>query len=349
MPRPYKREGETLDTTITKTIALPDAPSIPGLTFRHYKGEEDYPDMMEVNNGSKIADEMGHDLHTLDTIRYVYGTTPNHDPYKDVLMAEVGGKMVAYKRLYWERELDGPRLYWHYGFVLPEWRGKGLGRAMMRWVEERAREIEATREDEGQAYISTSAYSNMTGMENLLKADGYEPVRYAFHMQTPDLDHIPDKPMPEGLEVRPVKPEHYRAIWQASSEAFQDEWGATTANDEDYERWVNDFRNEPELWRVAWDGDEVVGVILNYINHDYNARTGRKLGYTEGISVRRPWRRRGLASSLLALSMKMFKEMGMAQTALGVDTENPSGALRVYESMGYKVVSQSTVYRKELR
>jgi mycothiol synthase len=337
-----------VDTTITNTIALLGAPAIPGLTFRHYKGKEDYPAMVEVNNGSKIADDMGHDLHTLDTIRYVYGTTPNHDPHKDVLIAEVGGKMVAYNRLYWERELDGPRVYWHYGFVLPEWRGKGLGRAMMRWVEERAREIEATREDDGQAYISTSAYSNMTSVENLLKAGGYEPIRYAFHMQTPDLDHIPDKTMPEGLEVRPVKPGHYRAIWQASSEAFQDEWGATEVDEEGYAHWVSDFRNEPDLWKVGWDGDEVVGVILNYINHDYNARTGRKLGYTEGISVRRPWRRRGLASALLARSMQMFKEMGMTQTALGVDTENPSGALRVYERMGYKVVSQSTVYRKKL-
>jgi hypothetical protein len=46
--------------------------------------------------------------------------------------------------------------------------------------------------------------------------------------------------------------------------------------------------------------------------------------------------------------MKMFRDMGMTQTALGVDTENPSGALRVYERMGYKAISTSTEYRKPL-
>lgn len=329
---------------------MPDAPAIPGLSFRHFTGDEDYPAMLDVNNGSKIADDLGHDLHTLDTIRYVYGSTHNHDPHKDVLIAEVAGRMVAFNRVYWERELAGPRTYWHFGFVLPGWRGKGLGRAMMRWAEERAREIEATHEDGGPVYIGTSVYAQMAGLENLLKTRAYEPVRYGFHMETPDLEHIPDVPMPEGLEVRPAEPEYYRAIWDASSEAFRDEWGATETSDNDFDQWIADPSNEPHLWMVAWDtsSDQVAGSVLNYINHAYNARSGRKLGYTESISVRRPWRKRGLASALIAKSMRMFKEMGMTQTALGVDTENPSGALRVYERMGYKALSKITNYRKPL-
>ena len=337
-----------MDTQQVESVYVKDAPAIPGLTFRHFRGEEDYPAMLEVNNGSKIADDLGHDLHTIDTLRFVYGTTPNHDPSKDVLIAEVSGRMVAFNRVLWERELDGPRIYWHVGFVLPEWRGKGLGRAMIRWVEERAQAIEATQGDDRPAYLTTPVYDSMPGLDNLIRTGGYDAVRYSFHMETPDLDHIPDAPMPEGLEVRPAQPEHYKAIWLAMAEAFQDHWGATEIDEADYDHWLADFRHDPALWQVAWDGDEVAGMVLNFINHDYNARTGRKLGYTEDISVRRPWRRRGLAHALIARSMKMFKDMGMTQTALGVDTENPTGALRVYESMGYKVISQSTTYRKRL-
>ena len=189
----------------------------------------------------------------------------------------------------------------------------------------------------------------MAGLDNLIGAEGYEPVRYEFHMETADLDHIPDAPMPDGLEVRPAKPEHYRAIWEASTEAFGDHWGQPELEEEDFQSWLNDPQNQPELWMVAWDGDQVAGSILNFINHDYNARMGRKLGYTEIISVCRPWRRKGLARALLARSMKLHKENGMLQTALGVDTQNPTGALALYESMGYKVVSHSTTYRKPLR
>jgi ribosomal protein S18 acetylase RimI-like enzyme len=189
----------------------------------------------------------------------------------------------------------------------------------------------------------------MKGLENLLKDEGYEPVRYEFHMQTPDLDHIPPALMPEGLEVRPAKPEHYKAVWEGSVEAFRDHWGATEQEAEDFESWISHPMNQPDLWVVAWDGDQVAGSILNYVNHEYNTRAGRKVGYTEAITVRRPWRKRGLARALLARSMKMHKDLGMTQTALGVDTQNPSGALRLYESMGYQVISQSTTYRKQLQ
>jgi mycothiol synthase len=336
------------DIKTEEFIQVAGAPDIAGLRFRNFRGDEDYPAMLEVNNSSKVADDMGHDLHTLDTLRYVYGTTPNHDPLRDVLIAEVQGKMVAFSRVFWYAEIEGRRVYTHYGFVVPEWRGKGLGRRMMQWVEDRAREIDATQSEQLPALVATSVYSSQPGIENLLRQSNYEPVRYEFHMQTEDLEHIPDAPMPDGLEVRPALPEHYYAIWHASAEAFQDHWGATPIDEHEFEDMMKDPRNDPSLWMVAWDGDQVAGSILNFINHDFNERTGRKLGYTESISVRRPWRRKGLARALLARSMEMFKNNGFTQTALGVDTQNPSGALQLYESMGYKVISQSTVFHKPL-
>lgn len=337
-----------MDSKVIDTIKVEDAPAIDGLTFRNFRGDEDYPAMLEVNNGSKVADDLEHDLHTLETLKYVYGNTSNHDPTKDVLIAEVDGKMVAFIRIFWEKETDGTRAHWHYGFVLPEWRKKGIGRSMVRWANAHARETETSLGNGGPAHISTSIYSTMPLAESLMKGESYDPVRYNFNMETPDLDHIPEVPMPEGLEVRPSTPGHYRAIWEASAEAFQDHWGATEIDQADYDRWLADPRLDHKLWQVAWDGDQVAGMILNFVNHDYNKRTGRKLGYTEDISVRRPWRRRGLARALLCRSMKMFKEMGMEQTALGVDTENPNGALQLYESMGYREVLRETVYRKGL-
>jgi GNAT superfamily N-acetyltransferase len=332
-------------------VSVAGAPAIPGLRFRRFQGDVDFPSLLEVNNASKVADKFDHDLHTLESIKHSYRSTRNYDPFKDVLIAEVDGKVVAYNRMFWERELDGSRIYWHFGFVLPEWREKGIGAALIGWAEAHAREIDAEHAREagdGPAFVSASVHSKMPGLDNLLNTLGYEPVRFEFDMETPNLEHIPDVPMPEGLEVRPAKPEHYHAIWEANGEAFRDHWGATEPDEAEFTGWINHPFNQPELWMVAWDGDQVAGSILNYINHEYNARSGRKLGYTESISVRRPWRRRGLARALLARSMKLHRDIGMTQTALGVDTQNPSGALRLYESMGYQVISQSTTYRKRL-
>ncbi len=233
---------------------------------------------------------------------------------------------------------------------MPEWRGKGIGTAQLRWAEARAREIEASHDDThaGVAQLSSEVEMGMKAAIDLLTSEGYQPVRYHFFMETDNLDNIPDVPMPDGLEIRLALPEHYRAIWEANVEAFRDHWGSTEVDESEYDRFLANPRNEPRLWVVAWDGDQIAGSILNFVDYDYNEREGRKMGYTEFISVRRPWRRRGLARAMLARSMQVHRDNGMTQTALGVDTENPSGALHLYESMGYKVVAQSTTYRKPL-
>jgi mycothiol synthase len=86
---------------------------------------------------------------------------------------------------------------------------------------------------------------------------------------------------------------------------------------------------------------------LNYVEGLENEKYNYKRGYTENISVRKPWRGRGVAKALLVKSMKMFRDMGFDHTALGVDTENAAGAYQLYESVGYKVVRITTVYRKQ--
>lgn len=88
-------------------------------------------------------------------------------------------------------------------------------------------------------------------------------------------------------------------------------------------------------------------MVLNFLDEAENEEYQRKRGYTEGISVRRPWRRRGLARALLTRSLKMFQDMGMTEAALGVDTQNLSGALRLYESVGFQPVKKLTIYRKQ--
>jgi mycothiol synthase len=89
-------------------------------------------------------------------------------------------------------------------------------------------------------------------------------------------------------------------------------------------------------------------MVLNFVNSAENAEYKRNRGYTEGISVRRAWRKQGLARALLVQSMQMFKELGMTETALGVDAENLSGALNLYQSVGYQEDNRGITFRKPL-
>jgi mycothiol synthase len=336
-----------LDTRAGEQIAVPGAPGIPGLRFRRFKGKEDYAQMVEVFNAAHEADRLD-DTRTVEELEKAYSNLRNSDPAKDMVLVEVDGRIVGYKRTEWWAELDGTHVYAHFGFLAPEWRGKGIGSALFRHSESRIREIAAGHPGDFKRVFETWVYDSQTNLTGILEREGYEPVRYGFEMVRPSLDNLPDAPMPEGLEIRPVQPEHLRAIWEAEVEAFRDHWGAEQVQEGDYERWLAQTPFQPELWKVGWEGDQVAGMVRNFVNAEFNARHNRKRAYTEYISVRRPWRRRGLARALIAESLRMQKAMGFEESALSVDAENPSGALELYKSMGFEVVRRETSYRKDL-
>jgi mycothiol synthase len=330
-----------------EAIVLPDAPVIPGLTFRRFRGEEDFPAMAAVVNESNKADQIDH-TESVEDIAATYRNLVNCDPHKDMIFAEMRGEMIGFGRTWWILKSDGIRTYCHFALMIPEWRGKGIRRAMLLHTEGRIGEIAADHAKDNPRFFETWAADTETDWDSLVRAQSYEPVRYLFEMVRPSLENIPDLPLPDGLEVRPVKPEHLRKIWDAAGEAFQDHWGASEWTDEWFQQWREKSHFNPELFQVAWEGDEVAGMILNFISEHENKEYNRKRGYTEEISVRRPWRRKGLARALLARSFKVIKEHGMTEAALYVDAENITGALKLYEDMGFRTVKRHTTYRKPL-
>jgi ribosomal protein S18 acetylase RimI-like enzyme len=183
------------------------------------------------------------------------------------------------------------------------------------------------------------------GAAALYAAEGYEPYMYDADMARFDLSDIPEAPLPAYLEVRMPKAGDMRRVWEADREAFRDHPGSSD-DYQTFEQWMVEPHRDPSLWRVAWDGDEIAGQVRSFIDQAENAEYGRKRGYTEYISVRRPWRKQGVARALLCLSLEALRDRGMEEAALGVMTGNPLGALRLYESVGFRVVKRYTSYQK---
>jgi GNAT superfamily N-acetyltransferase len=331
------------------TIRVPDAPAIPGLAFRRFRGESDYPAMIAVIEGSKDADQSER-ADTVEDVARNYQHLVNSDPYRDMIFAEMHGEVIGYGRVTWAELTDETRIYQHFTFLLPEWRGKGIRLAMLRHNERRLREIAAEHPAGAGRLFESWASDTENDWRTLLEREGYKPIRYGYSMVRPDLKDIPDLPLPEGLEVRPVRPDDYWKVWRAAQEAFRDHWGYSEDDwaDTNFEGWMKDPTFMPDLWQVAWDGDEVAGMILNFINHAENEEYSRKRGYTETICVRRPWRRLGLARALIARSFHVLEEQGMTEAALGVDAQNPNGARQLYESMGFRTVKEFMTYRRPM-
>jgi ribosomal protein S18 acetylase RimI-like enzyme len=335
-------------TLIEEFVELADAPEISGLSFRKFRGEEDYVHMLAIIDGSKDVDGAERS-DTLEDIQRNYKHLTNCDPYQDVLFAEINGQPIAYSQVFWDRLGEGIRVYTAFGFMLPEWRRNGIGTAILRYNEARLLEIAAEHPKDEPRYFQLWATETEKGTHALAKNQGYKPIRYGFEMRRDLSKPFPEAPMLEGLEVRPVKEDQIRSIFEASQEAFRDHWGYREETWEEFQSWVEAPTFNPDIWKIAWDGNQVAGIVMNYIEENENKEYDRKRGYTENISVGRPWRKRGLAKSLIVQSMRMFKEMGMTETALGVDAENTSGALHLYKNCGYKVIKQAATYRKEMK
>jgi mycothiol synthase len=346
------KEENKMDTVQIKTY-LNNISVSPQVVFRGFRGEEDYPVILAMINGCKAYDKTPRS-DTLEEVANNYAHLHNCDPYQDMLFAEVEGQAAGYCRLWWDISGEGEFIGSSFGVVLPEQRKKGIGTAFLGFIESRLRVIADELAEKGELsagaprLVRLFASESEQDKEHLLQKNSFQATRHSCEMVRPSLEQIPDLPLPEGLEVRPVLEEHYHQIWAASQEAFQDHWGFVHEPYETFENMLRDPNTDPSIWQVAWEGNEVAGMVLNFINKQFNEEYNRQRGYTESISVRRPWRRRGLAKALIARSLALHKELGMEEAALGVDAENLSGALQLYMSMGYGVVKRHTFYQKQL-
>ncbi len=338
----------TISTTLRKgNIQIPEISTIPGLNFRRYQGKSDLPSIVALDNLVHQADQTG-EVETVEQLSHHFRHLKNCDPYADILLGEIDGQLVVYSRVWWVEEADGSFLYRLFGNIHPNWRCKGLGAALLPYNENLLREIARANDHpvDKPSYFESWCGNTTPGNRALLVKNSYEAVRYFYEMTRAIDDPLPTAPMPNRLEVRPFKESHNRPIWEAENEAFRDHWGYIEGTEDDYVRFLNSPTRKPDLWQVAWDGDQVAGMILNNYFEEENTTFNRKRGWTDPICVRRPWRRLGLARALLVKSIQMFKEMGFDDTALGVDTENPNGARKLYESVGYQTDKTWMSYRK---
>jgi len=142
---------------------------------------------------------------------------------------------VGYSATKWWRETDGTRVYLTRGWVVPEWRGRGIGRAMLRWAESRLRAIAATHPRDGQPFLAAHARSSETDTAALLADAGYRVAFTVLEYEMADLSHAAALPSPDGLATRPpstrVLPDLFRSIRDAyAQDPFSEE--------ESHERWV---------------------------------------------------------------------------------------------------------------
>jgi mycothiol synthase len=334
----------TTDPMTTIWLEVADAPLIDGLRFRRPRGDDaDYVAMAELATAASREDAIPW-APTGAIRREELESAEGLDPGLDVVLTEVDGTVIAESGVQ-RRMRGGQPVYDIWGHVNPAYRRRGLGRALLHENLRRIAERMATGENgELEPRIRGFVEEAESGHRALLESTGFTPSRWFFLMVRRTLDDIPEAPLPDGIEIRPVVPDHHRAIFDAEHEAFLDHWMPRDHSEADYVSLFSRSNLDTDLWVVAWDGDEIAGVVQNWIWPEENETLGIDRGWLDHISVRRTWRRRGLGRAITAEALRRLRAAGMTDAALGVDADNPTGALGLYEGLGFEVDQRSTAY-----
>ncbi len=321
----------------------------PGYRARPYRGRPDHPAMTRVLAAYRehVGDE---ELPTVEQLDVGYAHLVDCEPDTDIVVIEADDEVVGYGRTSRSGD-EGLHDLVVFMPLLPGHLEPDLFDRML-----------AAQEAHLLAWADTldcpcrfRAYAGHpgpglepTGEAAWLEAHGYGAVEWGASLVRPHLDDIPDLPLPDGVEVRPVSPGQIRHIWEVHLEAFRGEWDFQEPTPEMVDAELAEPFRDHTLWKVAWAGDEVVGQVKSFINTEENEARGYLRGYAEYISTHHDWRNQGIAGALLAMSLIELRERGMTEAALGVDTNNPGGALQLYTKLGFELQAYLAIYGKEV-
>lgn len=256
------------------------------------------------------------------------------------IAVEDGGRIVGYATCGGEGMFSGIDTE---GYVHPEREGDGIGTALIRWTEERAADFVSLAPDGARVAIQNPTNVYNAEATELLAGLGYDLARQFWRMR---ID-LPGAPLvstpPDGITFRQVVDDSdERRVWEATVESFADHWGHRARPFEEWAKPSKRHGHDPSLWWMALDGDNVVGALVGYV------MPGDE-GWIKDVGVRPSWRRRGIAVALLERSFGSFYSRGVKSVALGVDSQNQTGATHLYERAGMSVVRGFAIFEKELR
>lgn len=322
---------------------------------RCYAGEADLAAIADLINTCKTADHLDGWV-SVESLQHNF-EDPNFHPDRDLRLWENEAKQVCgYAGLYLAKH-DSPTHSiaadghhgWLFFYIHPDHRNGELEHQILSWAEDHIQAIgrkwqlpvfkvrEGCRDD--QAY-----------QQALLTQAGFTVERCFYRLERSLLDPIPQPQFPAGFSVRPLQGMEEVPAWiEMFNQSFVDHWSFEPETLEYRQHWMNQPSYNAEMDRVAIAPDGALAAFsYSSIDHQENTRTGRQEGWVNLLGTRRGFRNMGLGRAMLLTALQDLKSRGMDTALLGVDSDNPSGALRLYESVGFRKRYTFLTYGKDV-
>jgi mycothiol synthase len=293
------------------------------------------------------ADETGEHYDSDDLVEEL--ADPTMDLARDTMAAFDGPDMVAYAGMRTRHAQDGEGMFLD-SAVHPKARGRGIGTRLLAWQVKRGTEAHAERRPDLPSELHIQIHEHNQAKRDIHAAHGFVALRWFLEMHC-DLatEPPPVGSPPEGIAVVRFAPEYDSRVHAADREAFADHWSAMLPDDAMWQQWFTGSRAfRPGLSFLALDGDEVAGFVLGYESDADTAAKGFRTVWAGQIGTRRPWRGRGVASTLLRHFLATARDDGFKRAELTVDSESPTGAVGLYERHGFVRADAWIRYVREL-
>lgn len=317
-------------------------PHVSSLTWRPARSE-DIPALQKMLADNQEIDRT-ESIPSQERLQGILGMLGDQLDTNTLVAVAEDGKLAAEAMILFPPG-EGDKLALIDGGVHVNYRGQGLGSYLLTWLERRARQAFADSKTGSTQLMRTSCAGHQADRISLFEQNGFQAMRYSYQMRRNLAEPVQEKPLPASLQWTQWAPELDLRLMHAFNAAFSEHWGLQTMNEEAWREFftgVPQFRGD--LTYLAMEADDIVGFSVNWVAGAENAREG----WIEAIGVIPAWRGRGVASALLVKSLQLFQAEGLPRAALDVDTQNPTGALSLYEKHGFQVARESIHFVKKL-
>ena len=309
----------------------------------------DAPAVTDLVNASRLAEGAADESRSTEETHHEMGDPGLTLATDSIAGWSADGRLLAWGAAWCRSEPVTLARSVLFGDVHPDARRQGVGRVLLGWQVARATERLTTEFAPGlPARIDLLAPIGDDGRAAIARIAGMEPLRW-FHKMTRSM-RAPTLPpaVPAGLEVIAWTDTWTDAALEARNDAWRDHWGYEPMP---ADVWRHLFVDDPSFLRpasrLAVEDGRVVGFVHCAEQATDDAGDGRTAWHGH-IAVRRDWRRRGVASALIGAALVALGEEGFRTVALDVDADSPTGAMGLYERLGFRVVRTETLHGRDL-
>lgn len=301
---------------------------------------------------AEAVDDLGESYGAEDFAEVLTGSSI--DPERgSVGVFAADSRLAAFGLVYARTAADPVHEMHLWGVVHPDFRRRGIGTRVTERMLAAAPAISQACFPGAPLAVTASALDRAPGQIALLESTGFGAHHYEFGMVRAlgDADRAAEPEIPVGYGLVPFGPEVSEEIRITHNEAFvPDHPGSTVATEQVWAERVDisSFRRDLSFGLRHQASGQMAGyVLVNYYEAD-TEMTGLRDAYVQYLGTRREHRRRGVGSSLLSAVLHAAAKGGMDTASLGVQAENPSGALGVYKHAGFEVRRTFVIYRRAM-